>query len=519
MSILAFLVSACSLAYQFLFVRLLSFSVQNEVLVQSVSLGVFLFAVGIGMQVAPKWLQNRNPKRFFFSLELFLSIFGASIPLAIYGIDILCILFLDSFSILAGDGKIVFFLWIPAVLGFFTGFELPSLFQIQRKKNFLQLLSFSYFGAIAGALGFSLFLFPRANLGWIGVFLGFFNLCLAVGVALPIQKWNFAFGPIVGTVCLYSQLLLYPIIESVYTKTYVMQFRWTENTSVAQWWKTLKGLKEVERISSPFQMIDIVPDGFLLANPLGKDFSLFINGQLQFTRDSVLGYHESMVFGSLNLAGRVPKKVLVLGGGDGLLAKQLIRAGVESIRLVEIDPKMIELAKYHPSFLDLNGGILQDDRLEIVEEDAFVHLVASDEKWDAIFLDLPFPTNYDLLKLYSVEFYERVRNKLSDRGFIVFDAPVWAERSELKKWERPFPQEILLRSLIDAGFSNPFIFGPKEPFFFARKDGASVNFSPEKLPKGLSGKTYYNLVLLEDIVFDLSDVTPNRILRPQRIKW
>lgn len=519
LSSLALLVSACSLAYQFLFVRLLSFSVQNEVLVQSVSLGVFLLFVGVGMQLAPRWLNNRNPKQFFFFLEFSLSLFGASVPLFVYAVDIFCILFVDSFSFLAGDAKLLVFLWIPAALGFFTGFELPTLFQLQKKKNFLHLLSFSYFGAIAGALGFSLFLFPRANLGWIGVFLGFLNLCLAVVVAWPFHKQRIALASIIGALCLYLQLFLYPGIQSAFVKTYVMQFRWTQNTTFKQWWKSLSGLREVERISSPFQMIDLVPDGFLLANPLGRDFSLFINGQLQFTRDSVLGYHESMVFGAFNLAKKVPTRVLVLGGGDGLLAKQLLRAGVEFIRMVEIDPKMIELARKHPSFVDLNGGVLQDSRVEVVEEDAFVHLISSEEKWDAIFLDLPFPTNYDLLKLYSVEFYERVRNRLSDSGFLAFDAPVWAERSELKSSERPFPQDTIFQTLKEAGFSAPFIFGPKEPFFFARKDGASVRFSPEQLPKDLSGKTYYNLVLLEDIVFDLDGIKPNRILKPQRIKW
>ncbi len=412
----SFILSACSFAYQFLFVRLLSFSLQNEVLVQSVSLGVFLLFIGIGMHYATRLSKQGDCRTQLFWVEILLSCFGAGLVVLVQLSDIFFILVQDRHWLLATEGKILGYLWIPALLGLFTGMELPLLYRIQEKKNFLPLLAANYFGGIFGAVFFSLVLFPVAEFGWMSVFLGFLNLCVALVIRFPVTTIT-RFGLLASALLCLFLLQIFPKLEEVHGKTFVMQFRIQKVSDISDWFHGLAGFRTIERYKSPFQTIDLVPDGFLRSKPMGGDFHLYMNGQLQFSRDSILGYHESMVFGSFNLAGYVPERALVLGGGDGLLVTQLLRAGVKRVELVEIDPKVVELATRHPILRELNRDSLQDPRVKIHIEDAFTFLIKNEEKWDAILIDFPFPTNYELLKLYSVEFYERVKNRLTARGF------------------------------------------------------------------------------------------------------
>jgi spermidine synthase len=515
---LSFLLSACSFSYQFLFVRLLSYSLQNEVLVQSLALGVFLLCIGIAMYFAPRFVGKGEERVQLFWVEVLLSCVGASLAVLVQISDILFILFQDFHWILAGEGKILGYLWIPAVLGLLTGLELPLLYRIQGQKNFLALLAANYFGGIFGAVFFSLLLFPLADFGWVSVFLGFLNLCVAVVIKIPTRIYT-RLGLVGAGLFCFLLLQVFPKVEETHAKTFVMQFRVQRLADFSNWLHAMDGFKSIERYKSAFQTIDLVPDGFVRANPTGGDFHLYMNGQLQFSRDSVLGYHESMVFGSLNLGGFLPDRALVLGGGDGLLVTQLLKAGVKEIVLVEIDPKVVELAKTHPTLVELNRNSLQDPRVKIEVADAFTYLVSHQQKWDAIFIDFPFPTNYELLKLYSVEFYERVKNNLSVRGFFTFDAPVWVQKSVLEEEARPYPQEVLWQTLLTAGLKNVEIFGPKEPFFFVSNAQEKVEFHYEKLPAEISGKTQYNLVLLQDMHGDLREVKANRLLRPERIRW
>ncbi len=84
---------------------------------------------------------------------------------------------------------------------------------------------------------------------------------------------------------------------------------------------------------------------------------------------------------------------------------------------------------------------------------------------------------------------------------------------------RPYPQEIIWKSLLEAGLNNVEIFGPKEPFFFVSMNEQKVQFRYERMPEQLSGKTHYNLVLLTEMHGDLRAVKANRLLRPERIRW
>ncbi len=99
--------------------------------------------------------------------------------------------------------------------------------------------------------------------------------------------------------------------------------------------------------------------------------SLFLNGNLQFSSLDEYRYHEALVLPNL---GRVdnPRDVLVLGGGDGLAAREVLRhPDVERVTLVDLDPAMTQLFRDTPLLARINEGSLSDPRLTVINADGF----------------------------------------------------------------------------------------------------------------------------------------------------
>ena len=133
----------------------------------------------------------------------------------------------------------------------------------------------------------------------------------------------------------------------------------------------------------------------------------------------------------MSLASRTGK-VLVLGGGDGMAVREVLRHdGVESVTLVDLDPAMTRLFRDHPRLSALNEGALDDPRVEVINQDAFEFLNADDALYDAILIDLPDPKNPSLSKLYSLAFYTAAARRLAQGGVLVTQAtsPVYAQKA------------------------------------------------------------------------------------------
>src|SRR5439155_1889737 len=103
-------------------------------------------------------------------------------------------------------------------------------------------------------------------------------------------------------------------------------------------------------------------------------FQLFLNGNLQFSSSDEYRYHEALVHPALALFPTA-RRVLVLGGGDGLAVREILRhPSVEEVVLVDLDPEMTRLGTSNPLLRDLNRGSLSDPRVHVVNADAFVWL-------------------------------------------------------------------------------------------------------------------------------------------------
>jgi spermidine synthase len=154
------------------------------------------------------------------------------------------------------------------------------------------------------------------------------------------------------------------------------------------------------------------------------------------------------------------KKVLILGGGDGLALREVLKyKDLESITLVELDPAMVRLFRDNPVLGKLNGHSFSDPRVRILKTDAVtpgpvtpvymetdeidkkgvpalektsqvsVMIIDADryietikEKFDIVIIDFPDPGSVELAKLYSQEFYLKLKRILSENGMFVLQA-------------------------------------------------------------------------------------------------
>ena len=104
---------------------------------------------------------------------------------------------------------------------------------------------------------------------------------------------------------------------------------------------------------------------------------LFLNGNLQFHSRDEYRYHEALVHPAMAAHG-APKRVLVLGGGDGMAVREVLKhPSVERVTLVELDPHMTRLFATQPLLRALNGDALRSPKLRIVNADAFGWLEAN----------------------------------------------------------------------------------------------------------------------------------------------
>jgi spermidine synthase len=123
-------------------------------------------------------------------------------------------------------------------------------------------------------------------------------------------------------------------------------------------------------------------------------------------------------------------RVLVLGGGDGLALREVLRhRGVRHVDVVELDAEFVKLARTDPALSALNGHAYRDPRVRVVTADAFGWLrQAPRDAYDVVVSDLPDPGNTSSTKLYSQEFYGLARGVLADAGRLVVHAGPVASR-------------------------------------------------------------------------------------------
>ncbi len=170
--------------------------------------------------------------------------------------------------------------------------------------------------------------------------------------------------------------------------------------------------------------------------------NFYLNGRLQFSSVDENIYHDYLVAPVMAGSAR-QENILIIGGGDGLALRDVLKYDPKRVVLIDLDPELIEIFKQPQNIVDdtlahkisaLNKQSLQDARVNIITADAFIainDLLKSKQVFDAIIVDLPDPSHPDLNKLYSVNFYARLNLLLSGDGLIVIQStsPYHAKKS------------------------------------------------------------------------------------------
>lgn len=142
---------------------------------------------------------------------------------------------------------------------------------------------------------------------------------------------------------------------------------------------------------------------------------LILDGWPQSAQIDEHFYHESLVQPAMFLHNN-PKKVLILGGGEGATLREVLRhKSVEKCVMVDIDGDVIEYSKQH--LAEWSDGAFDDPRAEVLVDDAIKYVQETKEKFDVVLLDLTDPEESELARIiFNKDFLQKVKNVMNPEG-------------------------------------------------------------------------------------------------------
>ncbi len=396
-------------------------------------ISVMMIFMGVGSFLARK---IKNPFAGFAWLELCLALIGASSVLIIGGVFSLAALFpqilAETFSIppdLIPRGGLVataesIAQWMPylvaALLGTLIGMEIPLIGEIRNqiyadhlKNNTGSIYGIDYLGAGFGALL------------WV-----FLMLSLEVSLA----------GALTASVNLLIGLLFFYLFrDKIPSAIYLLMGHAVVALRILQvfsygsdWAAEMEDMlyrdKVVYHVNTRYQHLVITERITDPTKPTVLTF--FINGRTQFASNDEHIYHAMLTYPALAASAR-HDKVLIIGGGDGLAVRDVLRWNPKQVLLLDLDHDLVELFKtprmeqgkvVNQRLIAENKGAFNDKRVQTVFGDAFVSintLIRDEQMFDTVIIDLPDPNHPDLNKLYSARFYHKVFNLLAGDGAMV----------------------------------------------------------------------------------------------------
>ena len=439
------IVAACSLTYELVIAQTLSLFAGNTVIWYSLTVGLYLGAMGLGTAIS-----NMRPGRSgwddLFAVEVMLSVVGA---IAVVMIQLTHSIYLFFSSTPEGASVFGFFglsLIMILLVGLLSGVELPLLIQVANelsggRKVTNRVLGWDYIGALVAGTLFPLVLLPKLTLPVIGFVTAMANLLVAAYILHRFIPQPRRLGLKTAVVAALGVALVAGVSQGAAIQQYFLRryYFYPQAARRDALFSPLHDLPNVFRAHSPYQKIDLVydPSGYntdLLLSSFSTKYErypasqknrfLFLNGDFQLSSSHEELYHEWFAQIPIILRGEVPERVLVMGAGDGLLIRELLKHdGLRSIMHVDLDRTLVELAKSHPILTAMNRGALEDPRVRTEYGDAYQYIRKSTETFDAIYLDFPYVKDYNVAKLLSREFFHFVREHLSQGGFAVLDAP------------------------------------------------------------------------------------------------
>ncbi|GEM63821.1 polyamine aminopropyltransferase 1 [Sphingobacterium faecium NBRC 15299] len=370
-----FIIATCGLIYELVAGALASYLLGDSVKQFSFIIGTYLFAMGVGSFFAKFIVKNLLDR--FIDIELLIGIIGGTSSV------ILFLLFqqVEHF-------QLILYLFV-FLTGCLSGMEIPLLMNILKDRvNFRDLVSnvftFDYIGALIASVLFPILLIPKLGVMGTSLFFGIINV--TVGIFLSFYLSKQLKNPIILKI---KSLVCFIILIGLFFYSNEL-LKYSENQ--------LYSTNVIYKHSTPYQRI-------VLTEAKGE-YQLFLNNNLQFNTKDEYRYHETLVHPAMSIA-KSPKKVLVLGGGDGLAVREILKySSVEKVVLVDLDEGMTKLFQTNELLRKHNANALNNARVEVINMDAFLWVKEAKDKFDVMIIDFPDPSNYSLGKLYTNNFYK-----------------------------------------------------------------------------------------------------------------
>lgn len=480
------LISICSIIYELIISSISSYLQGDSITQFSITIGLYMSAMGIGSYLS-KYIKNKLFNRFVF-IEMSVGILGGFSSLVLF----LANIYTEIYDL------IMYILII--LIGIFVGLEIPILTRIIEnnesnvRKNLANIFTFDYIGGLIGSIAFPLLLFPKLGFVTTTLLVGSINIFVALLIILRYKNYIVNYkkvknisilGLVIITIFLFTgKLLTNKIEEGLYRDDIIL----SEQTQYQK----------------------------IIMTKHKDDVRLFLDGNLQLSSTDEYRYHEALVHIPMMYA-KSHERVLILGGGDGLAAREVLKyKDVNEIVLVDIDKQMTDLCSTDKQLVELNKGSLSNEKLHIVNKDAYLYVQENDEKFDVIIIDFPDPNNESLNKLYTNVFYNYIKSNLVENGVMVCQStsPYYAKKSF---W--------CISKTIKTQFETVIPYHLQVPTF--GEWGFNIAFNGKNLRNNLSVETRYlamdNIDTLflfgKDELLDLDNVQENNMFKPSLVNY
>ncbi|MFD0544888.1 polyamine aminopropyltransferase [Streptomyces mexicanus] len=400
-----FVCAACGLVYELELVALASYLIGDSVTQASVVLSVMVFAMGIGSLAAKRL--RRHAAIGFGAIEATLALVGGCSAMALYAV----FAWTGAWGGVWTGGPRGLLVAFSLAIGLLIGAEVPLLMElIQRIRRqdaggaVADLFAADYVGALVGGLAFPFLLLPLLGQLTGALLTGAVNV--VAGGTLVLGLFRRDLTRRARWLLLVANLVVLGLLAS--GAALVGDFERAARQAVY-------GADVRVALQSDVQEI------VLTGGTRGRPLDLFLDGRLRVSGQDERRYHEALVHPAMD---GPHARVLILGGGDGLAAREVLRhGGVRRVDVVELDPAVVRLARTDPALARLNDHVYDDPRVHVSTADAFGWLRgAPAAAYDVVIEDLPDPGITASTKLYAQEFYGLARRTLAPRGRLVVHA-------------------------------------------------------------------------------------------------
>ncbi|MFJ3667704.1 polyamine aminopropyltransferase [Streptomyces sp. NPDC090106] len=409
-----FVCAACGLVYELELVALASYLIGDSVTQASVVLSVMVFAMGVGSLLAKRlrW----HAAAGFGAIEAALALVGGCSALALYAV----FAWTGGWGGLWAAGPRWLLVAFSLAIGLLIGAEVPLLMElIQRIRRqdaggaVADLFAADYVGALVGGLAFPFLLLPLLGQLTGALITGTVNV--VVGGALVLGLFR---GDLTRR-ARWSLLAANLVVLGLLASAAVLADDFERAARHAVYGDDIRVAVQTD-----------VQEVVLTGGTAGRPLDLFLDGRLRVSGRDERRYHEALVHPVMN---GPHARVLVLGGGDGLAAREVLRhRDVHRVDVVELDAGLVDLARRDPALAALNGHVYDDPRVHVVTGDAFQWLRGvRPAAYDVVVTDLPDPGITASTKLYSQEFYGLARRALAPGGRLAVHAGPVRTRSRV----------------------------------------------------------------------------------------